>query len=115
MLVDEVKADWACELSSYAERPEAIEHALSLLDPAGPPNAAAFRELCASAPGPAFRAQPAVKQPQRAAEIRCKYLRPVAPRVGRERAWAADMVQRANAGERVSTYSLRLALEALGR
>ncbi|WP_157267995.1 hypothetical protein [Azohydromonas aeria] len=110
-----VKEDWARKLASYAQRPEVIEHALSLLDPAGPPTAAAFRELCASAPAPAFRAQPQVKQSQRAAEIRRKYLRPVAPRVGRERAWAAEMVQRARAGERVPGYSLRLALDALNR
>jgi hypothetical protein len=113
--VDEVKADWRRELASYAGRPEAIEYALALMDPDEPPTAARFRELCASAPAPAFRAGPEPKQPQRAAEIRRQYLRPVVPRAGRERAWAADVVQRADAGERVSRYTLRLALAALGR
>ena len=113
--VDAVKGDWARELSSYAERPEAIEYALALLDPDEPPTAARFRELCSSAPAPAFRAQPQTKQAQRAAEIRREYLRPVPPRAGRERAWAADMVRRAHAGERVSKYGLRLALDALAR
>jgi hypothetical protein len=112
--IDAVKDDWARELASYAERPDAIEHALALLDANEPPTAARFRELCASAPAPAFRAGPEPKQPQRAAEIRRKYLRPVVPSAGRERAWAADMVQRAQAGERVSRYGLRLALDALG-
>ncbi|WP_066336036.1 hypothetical protein [Azohydromonas lata] len=110
-----VKADWARELASYAERPEAIEHALALLDPNEPPTAACLRDLCSTVPAPAFRAKPEPKQAQRAAEIRHKYLRPVPPRTGRERAWAADMVQRANAGERVSGYGLRLALDALKR
>jgi hypothetical protein len=111
--VDEVKADWRRELASYAGRPEAIEYALALMDPDDPPTAARFRELCASAPAPAFRARPEPKQAQRAAEVRRKCLRPVVPRAGRERAWAADVVQRADAGERVSGYSLRVALEAL--
>lgn len=115
MSLEAVKADWVQELASYAERREAIDYALALLDPDEPPTAARFRELCASAPAPAFRAGPEPKQPQRAAEIRRKYLRPVAPVAGRERAWAAQMVQRADAGERVSGYSLRAALDALKR
>lgn len=113
--VDAVKADWARELASYADRPAIIEHALALLDPNEPPTAAYFRDLCGTAPAPAFRADAEPKQAQRAAEIRRRYLRPVPPTVGRERAWAADMVRRADAGERVSKYSLRLALDALGR
>lgn len=108
-----VKADWARELSSYAERPEAIDYALALVDPAEPPTAAQFRDLCSTAPAPAFRAQPQAKQAQHAAEVRRKCLRPVMPRIGRDVRWAADMVQRAQAGERVSTYGLRLALDAL--
>lgn len=75
--VDEVKADWRRELVNYAERPEAIEYALALMDPVEPPTAARFRELCASAPAPAFQAASEPKEPQRAAEIRRKYLRPV--------------------------------------
>ncbi|WP_029002045.1 hypothetical protein [Azohydromonas australica] len=110
-----MKANRARELSSYAERPEAIEHALALLDLDEPPTAARFRDLCSTAPAPPFRANPEPKQALRAAEIRRKYLRPVPPRAGRERAWAADMVRRADAGERVSKYGLRLAFDALGR
>jgi hypothetical protein len=106
-----VKEDWARELASYAERPAAIGHALALLDPAEPPTAARFRELCASAPAPAFRAGPESKQRQRAAEVRRKCLRPVAPRTERDVAWATEILQRTDA----SSYSRRLALEALGR
>ncbi len=113
--VDEVKADWQRELASYAERPETIEYALALVDPAEPPTAAQFRDLCSTAPAPAFRAQPQAKQAQRAAEVRRKCLRPVMPRIGQDVKWAADMVQRAQAGERVSRYGLRLALDALGQ
>lgn len=109
--VDAVKEDWVRELSSYAERPEAIEHALALLDPAEPPTAGQFRDLCACAPVPAFRAEPEPKQRQRAAEVRRRCLRPVAPRIGRDVAWATEILQRADA----SSYSRRLALEALGR
>jgi hypothetical protein len=111
LALEAVKADWACELASYAERPAAIGHALALLDPAQPPTAAQFRDLCASAPAPAFRASPEPKQHQRAAEVRRKCLRPVAPRIGRDVAWATEILQRADA----SSYSRRLALEALGR
>jgi hypothetical protein len=113
--VDEVKADWARELACYAERPEAIEHALALVDPAEPPTAAQFRDLCSTAPAPVFRARPELKQAQRAAEVRRQCLHPVMPKIGRDVRWAADMVQRAQAGERVSGYSLRLALDALGQ
>ena len=67
------------------------------------------------APAPALRAEPAPKQAQRAAKVRHKCLPAVVPRAGRELAWAAEMVRRAQAGERVSTYSLRLALDALVR
>jgi hypothetical protein len=115
LALDAVKDDWARELAGYADRPEAIEHALGLLDPDEPPTAARFRDLCGTAPAPAFRAGPEPKEPQRAAEVRRKCLRPVMPRIGRERAWAADLVRRADAGERVSKYNLRVALEALGR
>jgi hypothetical protein len=113
--LEAVKAHWARELIRYADRPETIEHALALLDPDEPPTAARFKDLCSTAPVPAFRAEPEPKQAQRAAEVRRKCLRPVVPRAGRELAWAAEMVRRAQAGERVSTYSLRLALDALGR
>jgi hypothetical protein len=110
-----VKAHWARELIRYADRSEAIEHALALLDPAEPPTAAQFRDLCSTAPGPVFRAEPELKQAHRAAEVRRKCLRPVMPRIGRDVSWATDMVRRAQAGERVSTYSLRLALDALSQ
>jgi hypothetical protein len=58
---------------------------------------------------------PEPKQAHRAAEVRRKCLRPVMPRIGRDVTWAAEMVKRAQAGERVPKYSLRLALDALGR
>lgn len=106
-----VKADWARELIRYAERPDAVEHALALVDPAEPPTAAQFRDLCSTAPAPAFRAQPQAKQAQRAAEVRRQCLRPVMPRIGRDLRWAAEILQRADA----SDYSRRLALEALSR
>ncbi|WP_157272410.1 hypothetical protein [Azohydromonas aeria] len=113
--LDAVKDDWARELARYADRPAAVEHALTLLDPDEPPTAARFRDLCGASPAPAFRAGPEPKQPQRAAEVRRKCLRPVVPKAGRERAWAADLVRRADAGESVPGYSLRVALDALGR
>ncbi len=109
--VDAVKDDWARELASYAARPEVIEHALALIDPAEPPTAAQFRDLCSTAPAPAFRAQPQAKQAQRAAEVRRQCLRPVMLRIGRDVRWAAEILQRADA----SGYSRRLALEALSR
>jgi hypothetical protein len=73
--------------------------------------------LCSTTPAPAlaFRAQPKPTQSLRVAEMRRKYLKPVAPTASRKRAWAADMVRRADAGERVSSYGLRLALDGLGR
>ena len=51
---------------------------------------------------------------RRHAELRRKCPRPVMPRIGRDVTWAAEMVKRAQAGERVPRYNLRLALDALG-
>jgi hypothetical protein len=82
-----------------------------LLDPAKAPTAAQFRELCSSAPALPFRTAPEPKQRQRAAEVRRRCLRPVAPGLGRDMAWATELLQRSDA----SSYSRRLALEALGR
>ncbi len=114
--LQDVKAHWACELNRYADQREAIEHALALLDPAEPPTAAQFRDLCGTAPGSVFQAEaePEPKQAHRATEVRRQCLRPVMPRIGRDVRWAAEIVKRAQAGERVPKYSLWLALDALG-
>lgn len=111
--VEALKAHWARERIRYADQEEAIKHALALLDPARPPTAAQFRDLCSTAPGPVIRAESEPKQVHRAAEVRRKCLRPVMRGIGQDVRWAAEMVKRAQAGERVSRYGLRLALDAL--
>lgn len=45
-----VRADWADELAGYANRPEAIKHALGHLPPDRPPNVSQFLLLCRHAP-----------------------------------------------------------------
>lgn len=110
-----VKADWARELASFAQRPEVIEHALALLDPVEPPTAVQFRALCLTMPAPVRRPQLPPKLAHRAAEVRRQVLRPLPQHTGRELAWAAEMVRRADAGERVRSYNLSVARAALAR
>jgi hypothetical protein len=69
-----------------------IWHAQALLDPAEPPTAAQFCDRYSTVPTPDFHAQPQPKQAHRAAEVRRKYLRPMAPKAGRE-VWVADMAK----------------------
>ena len=45
-----VKADWAQELSPFADAPEAIKHALAHLPDDKPPTVAAFKRLCIQSP-----------------------------------------------------------------
>lgn len=47
--LDEVKADWAHELSGYQQSPDAISYALQNL-PRKPPTVLEFRAICEAAP-----------------------------------------------------------------
>lgn len=47
--LEEVKADWAHELSGYQQSPHSIAYALQNL-PEKPPNVLQFRAICRSAP-----------------------------------------------------------------
>jgi hypothetical protein len=73
---------------SYPEPRKVIWHAQALLDP----TAAQFCNRYSTVPTPDFHAQPQPKQAHRAAEVRRKYLRPMAPKAGRE-VWVADMAK----------------------
>jgi hypothetical protein len=56
-----VKADWAMELGNYAERADAIKHALNHLPDDRPPTVGQFRRLCRNAPDYFSLALPAPK------------------------------------------------------
>lgn len=48
--INAVKTDWSSELAGYANRPEAIAHALNGLPVDRPPTAGQFLALCRTAP-----------------------------------------------------------------
>jgi hypothetical protein len=110
-----VKDDWAHELEHYANRPDAIAHALSLLPADKPPTVLQFRDLCRSAPGPVFKAIAAPRLSRKDAARRVEELRiAVGDKVTHPKSWAMRIVERAERGEPVPTYNLRLAQQALG-
>jgi hypothetical protein len=51
--IEMVKSDWAAELGGFANRPEAITHALRSLPDDRPPTVGQFRALCIGAAAPA--------------------------------------------------------------
>lgn len=61
-----VKADWAEELSPFAEMPEAIKHALEHLPDDKPPTVAQFKRLCVQSPR---MLPPALPAPTASAEV----------------------------------------------
>lgn len=62
--MQDVKADWAHELSGFERMPEAIAYGLKHLPMDKPPNVLQFRALCRKLPPPEFKALPAPKADQ---------------------------------------------------
>jgi len=66
--LDDVKADWAHELSGMAVRPERIRYALENLPASKPPTVLDFRNLCMQARFDELPALPAPSDPAAMAE-----------------------------------------------
>lgn len=58
-----VKDDWGHELRAYAQSPDALKHALSILPVDKPPTVLEFRQLCRSAPQYVTQQLPAPRTP----------------------------------------------------
>lgn len=112
----DVKADWARELAHYADKPEAIKHALTLLPADRPPTVLQFRDLCRSAPAPAVHALPTPRMEPSPGALRVLREAHGALQAGRRhpRAWAVMLRDREAAGERLSALQRRMWRGALG-
>lgn len=115
--LDDVKAAWAHELSGFAARLQDVAWALEHL-PERCPNVIEFRNLCRQAPAPELpRLESPKADPARVAEAMQK-LAPLRVQQGAactaNKDWAHRILARAEAGERITPYSLMSARMALG-
>lgn len=104
---DTVKDEWAVALGAYANRPEAIEHALEHLPVDRPPNVLQFKVICLHAPRAEVEPQlPGLPAPKpdisrlKAVFLRFKEVRAEARK--RPLKWAYDLQERERRGERLS-------------
>ncbi|AFU45445.1 hypothetical protein C380_08715 [Acidovorax sp. KKS102] len=111
-----VKADWAEELSGYANNLEPLRYALRHL-PERCPNVGQLKKIANLCPPPVFKALPvpkadeAVVSAQVAKQLELKQA--LAPKAD-EKGWARALVTRSEAGEKIPPYSLQCARQALG-
>lgn len=111
-----VRADWAEELSGYADNLEPLRYALRHL-PERCPNVGQLKKIANLCPPPVFKALPAPKadeavvSEQMAKQLELK--RALAPKAD-EKGWARIIVQRAEAGDKILPYTLQSARQALG-
>lgn len=111
-----VKADWAEELSGYAQNLEPLRYALRHL-PERCPNVGQLKKIANLCPPPVFKALPAPKaneavvSEQMAKQLALKQA--LAPKAD-EKGWARTLVRRSEAGEKIRPYSLLCARQALG-
>lgn len=114
--LNDVKTDWAHELSGFERHPEAIAYALANLPPKAP-TVIEFRTLARRAPLPELpRLEAPVASPERIAAELAKLAPIVKARyaVPDNRDWARRLLARHEAGEKLRPYSLNLAREAMG-
>lgn len=113
--MDEVKHDWAEELSGFHEQPDAIAHALAHL-PAKAPNVIEFRQLCRGAPKPEFKQLPRPTQdPQMVAEVVgvVKQKLTQMPKLD-PKDWARKLKSRHDKGEKLAAHQITAYRQALG-
>ena len=112
-----VKADWAEELSGYANNLEPLRYALRHLPERCPTNVGQLKKIANMCPPPVFKALPAPKadeavvSAQMAKQLELKQA--LAPKAD-EKGWARALVTRSEAGEKIPPYSLLCARQALG-
>ena len=119
--IGSVKTDWAHELASLGDWPEAIAYGLANLPVERPPTALQFRQICRSAPPKASTAlpEPSVKaDPARVAAELAKLaplrVATVMDYTVDHKAWARRLLARHDDGEVLKPIQLRFAREALG-
>ena len=113
-----VRASWAYELASFDQCQHVLDWALEHL-PEKPTTVLVFRSLCRAAPPAKVPRLPApVASPERVqaeleklAELRVRAAQPC----GDRREWAAKVLARHAAGERMTRYVLESARQAMGR
>lgn len=117
--IDAVHRDWARVLRDYAHNPAAVMWALDNL-PDQPPMVSQFKALCASAPKPATKmlsqsmTSPEVRARMR--ELNDELQSVVVNRIPVDgKAWAVNVLARAERGEAVSYGAKRMAMQALGK
>lgn len=111
--INDIKTAWAHELAGFDNRLEDIAWAFEHL-PEKCPNLIEFRNLCRQAPrveAPQLEAPRA--DPERLKEELKKLGQITSKPRPSDKDWARAIINRANAGERVTPISLRFAKEAL--
>lgn len=115
--MNDVKSDWAHELSGFQQHPRAIAWALQNLPPEKPPTVLEFRLLARKAPAedvPKLEAPKA--DPARVAEELAKLAPVLSAPIGRPSTdWAERIVARAQSGVKLAPLTLRMAREVLER
>jgi hypothetical protein len=110
--IGDVKTDWAHELAGFENWPEAIAFAFDHL-PEKPPTVQQFRGICMKAPARQNLALPApqANHDRMKAEIaklkESMSAKPVSR--GTNRDWAHRIINRHNAGEKISSATLNMA------
>jgi hypothetical protein len=116
--INAVKSDWAHELSGFAQHPRAIAYALENLPADKPPTVLEFRNMARRVPAAEV---PRLESPKADPERIAAELRKLAPiRQGRpdnidRLAWAKAIVERSQAGGKVSIGVLKIATDAIER
>lgn len=113
--INDVKTDWAHELSGFENWPESIAWAFQNMPSGKPPNVLDFKAICYRAPKPSRPAlpEPAANPERMAAEL--KKMRPLVAKMtgsgGKD--WAHRIINRHEAGDRINPTTIRFAREAL--
>ena len=110
--IEEVKNEWAEELTGFQQSPHSIRHGLENVNPDRPPNVLQFKALCIKAPVQAKPALPGPKaDPARVAQAVAKVhqLQTQGPK-----SWAQRLQERESQGAKLSGAQRTMWREALG-
>lgn len=113
-----VKTDWGHELAAYAQSPHAIAFALQNLPPDRPPTVLQFRAICRQAKSQDVQRLPEPPaDPARVAAELAKLV-PIAKANAPAqdgKAWARRIIERHEAGEKLTPIAVKFAQQALNR
>lgn len=103
--LNDVKSDWAHELSGFEAHPEAIKHALQNLSQSKAPTVYEFRNVCSSAPKMAALELPRPPQDPAIVAAIVNDLK-VKTVVNGMKDWAHRLKVRHDAGDRLNAYQI---------